>query len=165
MNQILQMLGLGPEKIIDSLGNVIDKFITTPGEKEQAKLELAKEINRNFEALNNLDFETLKAQMGDTSNARQRDMEANNSEKAGWLSKNISPLLAITIILLTFTLYAWILIGGDYLKERENVIFAVLGSLTTMSAGIISYYFGSSIGATKHRDALLENMRKTNLIQ
>ena len=160
MDKLLQMLGLGPEKLIDSLGNVVDKFIYTKAEKEAVMLELTKEVNRNFEALASIDLETLKSQLENTSNARQRDIEANNSEKASWLAKNITPILAIVIILLTFFLYGWIMLGGEYLKDRENVIFAVLGSLTTMAAAIISYYFGSSLGATRQKDAMIQNMNK-----
>jgi len=156
MDKLLQMLGLGPEKLIDSLGNVVDKFIYTKAEKEAVMLELTKEVNRNFEALASIDLETLKSQLENTSNARQRDVEANNSESASWLAKNISPMLAIVIILLTFFLYGWIMFGGEYLKERENVIFAILGSLTTMAAGILSYYFGDSLGATNQKVALLK---------
>lgn len=159
MGKIAELLGLSPEKLIDSVGNVVDKFVTTKAEKEAARLELTKEINRNMEVLENVDLEILKAQIQDNQNARQRDIEANNSTSASWLSKNIAPLLAITVIFLTFGIFGW-LVSGEYQKEQENVIFAVLGSLTTLSAGIINYYFGSSVGSAKNREALLESLKK-----
>ena len=112
-----------------------------------------------MEVLENMNLESLKAQLQDNHSARQRDIEANNSANASWLSKNIAPMIAINVILLTFGIFGW-LVSGEYQKDQENVIFAVLGSLTTLSAGIINYYFGSSVGSAKNREVLLESLKK-----
>ena len=159
MGKLADILGLSPDKLIDSVGNVVDKFITTKAEKEAARLELTKEIHRNMEVLENMNLESLKAQLQDNHSARQRDIEANNSANASWLSKNISHILALAIILLTFWMFNK-MVSGDYNKERENIIFAVVGSLTTIATAIVTYYFGSSVGSAKNREALLESLKK-----
>ena len=66
-------------------------------------------------------------------------------EKKGWLIKNTGSLLAILIVIMTFTIDYMVAFKG--LKESvkdKDMLMLILGSINTYTAGVISFYFGSS---------------------
>src|SRR5690348_6219493 len=60
--------------IIKDLGDVMDKFVTTPEEKAKAQLELEKVVNSHVEKLAELELEEYKAEVEDRSSARNREV-------------------------------------------------------------------------------------------
>lgn len=77
--------------IVDSVGNVADKFITTGQEKAEFKAEVEKEINRHIE--------TIQQQVNDAdkeiSNRWLADMNSDS-----WMAKNIRPMVLIYLLAL-----------------------------------------------------------------
>lgn len=142
--------------IITAVGGVVDNLTLSPEEKANLKNDLTKEINRNMEAMKTLDNTELELRLKDNDSARQREVQITNSANAPKLNKMITPILALIVVGLTFAMW-WAVLFKQFKNEDNSVVLFVLGSLSTMSAGVISYYFGSSAGSSQ-KSALLERM-------
>lgn len=137
---------------------IIQEFHISPEDKIKLEQALIAEANRNREAELGLALKEIEAHLADTANARQRDIEANNSVNSSWLAKNITPLLAIGIVALTFTMW-YIILFKDIPQNKEALVAGIVGSLTTICMGVVGYYFGSSAGSNakqKHIERLTE---------
>ena len=65
--------------------------------------------------------------------------------RGGWLSRNIQPVLALIIVILTFMIFSLVLLGNIKPRIQEsNLAMMVLGGLLTLVAQVVSYFFGSS---------------------
>lgn len=117
-----KLAGQASGGIIDSIGNVVDKFVTTDKEREDAKQELVKII---------ADYETTTQQ--EVTKRLQADMASDS-----WLSKNIRPMSLIFGLLL-FAICAFT--DGNIGSFKINPgIVELLGQIDTL---MLSFYFGS----------------------
>ncbi len=92
-NIIGKVTSTGAANIVESVGNVADKFITTGQEKEEFKAEVTKEVNRHIEAMASAQNAELETLMKDMDSARDMNSRIQESDKASWLSKNIAYLI------------------------------------------------------------------------
>jgi len=137
---ILNFLGGG---IIESVGKITDDLITSDeeraekeNEKLKANLQYKSEIAKN-------EVEETKAYLQDKQSAREMNSELIASKD--WLVRNTGSLLAWFVIIGTFSLDYMVAFEG--LKEAvgdKEVLMFILGSMNTYTAGVISFYFGSS---------------------
>lgn len=73
------------------------------------------------------------------------------------LNKNITPVLAVLVVVLVFVmLYA--LMFRENTNLENNLIVFILGALTGWVGQILSYFFGSSQGS-KEKTELLNNKK------
>ncbi|HTJ50682.1 MAG TPA: hypothetical protein VL443_14570 [Cyclobacteriaceae bacterium] len=161
MGFIQNLFSGGASQVIDSVGNVLDKVVTTKSEKLQLELEL-KKADHQFELdTQNLALEDKKAILGDIDSARKRDSEVQASANASNLSKNVSPILALGGTLLTFGLFGWLMFGkwDDTDQNKKEIILYVLGVLSGILTQVFSYYFGSSLGSKAKTD-IIQNMNE-----
>jgi cation transport ATPase len=125
MGLLGNILGKGAGDLIESIGNVVDKFVTTDAEKEQAKKEL-QEVIFNHEV--GLEQELTKRQ--------QADMASDS-----WLSKNVRPLALMFLTVMTMIL-AYLTIF--FLPaEKTALLKPWLNMLTTLLSLVYTFYFGS----------------------
>lgn len=163
MSKLLKILGLDGEKLIDAAKDAADEFIYSKEERvgdslREKQLMFEQELRRQ-----ELDKEVFQMEAEaylkaselfykDIESARNREVAITNSDNASMLQKNIMPLLAIVVVLFTFTIWTMILFRRYDPKVNEAMI---IGSLTTISVTIINYYFGSSNSSAK-KDASIE---------
>jgi len=157
-NIFKNLIGGKAADIVDSVGNVVDKFVQTKEEKDAAKLELTKVMNEHLQAMEQEATKQLEQQVKEMDSARQRELQIAISDKAPTLNKIITPILAIVIIGLTFILFYLIMFKGVTGVEKDILVF-VLGALTGYVGMVLSYYFGSSIGSA-HKQNQIEKMIK-----
>lgn len=112
--------------VVDSVGNAIDKLITSDEEKLALKNELAK---IQIEAQNKKDELDLKYQEQLTQR-QQNDMQSDS-----WLSKNIRPLTLIFILVM----YSLLSISSGFNFEVTESYVKLLGEWGML---IMSFYFG-----------------------
>lgn len=143
--------------IIDSAANVVDKFVQTKEEKEAAKLEFQKVINEHTQAMEAELTKQLEIQAKENESARQREIQIATAEKAPLLNKIVTPILALFVVGATFIIWSLILFRNYEPKTNEAMI---IGSLTTMAAAVLSYYFGSSLGSANKQKQLDNMMNK-----
>lgn len=142
MSWLSDMVGGGIKEVIEGVGETVDRFVTT--DKEREELEISK---------SRLRLEEFQAEVADRGSAREREMRVNESENASWLSKNISSLLAIGCLVLTFIMFYQVLYMETNDKNKDIIIY-ILGVLSAISTQIVSYYFGSSMGSKVKTDIL-----------
>lgn len=156
---IKNLIGGKAADIVDSVGNVVDKFVQTKEEKDAAKLEITKALNEHLEKMEAEVSKQLETQVKEMESARQREIQIATSEKAPTLNKIITPLLAVFVIALTFTLFYLIMFHGVKGVEKDILVF-VLGALTGYVGMVLSYYFGSSIGSAQKQQQLDKVLNK-----
>jgi hypothetical protein len=88
----------------------------------------------------------MEIQAKENDSARNREIQIATSDKAPLLNKIITPLLSLLVLGSTF-IFWYIIIFKDIDPQKEILISGIIGSLTTISMGVIGYYFGSSIGS------------------
>lgn len=142
--------------IVKAVGDVIDSVTTTDEEKMAINNEMAKAELFYANEKDKLKLEEKKAVLADKDSARSMQRDIITSEHAGFLAKNIGPLLAIATTLLTFVLFFFLIIGY-VTDENKDVVLYILGALSAITTQIFSFYFGSSLGestAKKSEEAL-----------
>jgi ABC-type siderophore export system fused ATPase/permease subunit len=129
------------------VANVVDKFVQTKEEKDAANLELQKVINSHLEVMEQEATKQLEVYQKEMDSARNREIQIATADKAPLLNKIITPILALSVIALTFVLF-YILMFKPVGAEKDIIIY-VLGVLSAVCTQVISYYFGSSQGSAQ----------------
>ena len=150
--------GKGSE-IITSVGEVADKFITTKHEKDQFNAEVQDKLNAHIAAMESEATKQMEAQMKDMSDARNREIQIAVADKAPLINKIVTPVLALGLIVLTFTMFYMVLFKEIKCMEKDIVIY-ILGVLSAVTTQVCSYYFGSSIGSKNSGDTLRRLLEK-----
>ena len=160
MSFITDLFSGGAGKLVDSVGNVLDKVVTTKGEIMQQELEMKKaELQYQLDT-KRLGIEEQKNRLQDIDSARQRSTAVETNVNASSLSKNIGSYLAITTTLLTFVLFYIVIFRNETIKaEVKDVVIYVLGVLSTILTQVFSFYFGSSQGSVD-KSKIVEGMGK-----
>jgi len=89
----------------------------------------------------------LEVHQKEMDSARNREIQIATAEKAPLLNKIITPILALSVIALTFVLF-YILMFKPVGAEKDIIIY-VLGVLSAVCTQVVSYYFGSSQGSAQ----------------
>lgn len=109
---------------------------------------------------NKLDLQELGMRLGDVGSARNRETQIATSKDAPLLNKIVTPLLALGILFLTFTLFAFVMFDDSPVdSSRKDILIYILGVLSAISTQIVSYYFGSSQGSKDKSDQLKEALK------
>ena len=108
--------------------------------------EVTKAIQTDPESaikLQQLENEKFKAILADKDSARNREATIATSEKAPLLSKLVSPMLAV-IVVVTWVGIQFTLLNTTVPQEMRELVARVLGTLDGALMVILSYYFGAS---------------------
>lgn len=127
MSFITDLVTGGVDKIVDSVGNGLDKLFTSDAEKLILRNELEKIKYQNkielLQKANEYDQEISKR--------HQADMTSDS-----WLSKNIRPLTLIFILVM----YSLLSISSGFAFNVTSAYVELLGQWGML---IMSFYFGS----------------------
>lgn len=140
------LIGGKGSEIIESVGEVADKFITTKHEKDQFNAEVQEKLNAHIATMESEATKQFDIQMKDMASSRDREIQIATSDKAPRLNKLITPILALVVIALVFLLFYLIMFKPNIGVEKDILVF-VLGALISQSGQVLSYYFGSSRGS------------------
>jgi hypothetical protein len=107
-----------------------------------------------------LDLAELEMRLKDTNDARVRETQIVTSDKAPLLNKLITPILALGLLGITFTLFGIVLFQASPIDpSRKDILIYILGVLSAVATQVVSYYFGSSVGSKEKTDAMKEAMK------
>jgi hypothetical protein len=107
-----------------------------------------------------LDLAELEMRLKDTNDARVRETQIVTSDKAPLLNKLITPILALGLLGITFTLFGIVLFQASPIDpSRKDILIYILGVLSAVATQVVSYYFGSSQSSKDKTDALKEAMK------
>ena len=151
------VLAKGKDVIEKQLGIQLKPEMTN---EELAKVQIA-QMEHEEELLklrledDKLDLAELQTRLKDTNDARQREVQIANSDKAPLLNKIVTPVLALSILTLTFVLFGVVMFDNAPVDAtRKDILIYVLGVLSAIASQIVSYYFGSSAGSKEKTEAL-----------
>jgi hypothetical protein len=161
MSFITDLFSGGASKLVDSIGNTLDKVITTKGEKMQLDNEIRKaEMDYQVE-MQKLSIEERKLMYDDLSSARNREEVIQQSASASKLGKNISSYLAIAATVLCFALFYILVFKKDLVDDGDKqIVVYILGVLSALLTQVYSYYFGSSSGSAEKTKMLADQLSK-----
>jgi hypothetical protein len=107
-----------------------------------------------------LDLAELEMLLKDTNDARVRETQIVTSDKAPLLNKLITPILALGLLGITFTLFGIVLFQASPIDpSRKDILIYILGVLSAVATQVVSYYFGSSQSSKDKTDALKEAIK------
>lgn len=132
-----KVAGDGVGGLVEKIGNVADKFIRTPEEKEAFIKEM------------------LALENQERANARQREVELAKSGYGTWLGKNVTPLIALFTIGATFILIG-VLIFYEVTSSQRDLVIYMLGIMSSAVVSVLGYYFGSSDSSAKKNNILAD---------
>ena len=102
-----------------------------------------------------LGLEELGIRIKDVGSARDREVQIATNKDAPLLNKIVTPLLALSLLLITFVLFGVVMFQSDPVdSSRKDILIYILGVLSAISTQIVSYYFGSSQGSKDKSEAL-----------
>lgn len=127
---------------------------------KQAEMEHEEELLKLKLESDKLDLQELGMYLADTDSARDREAQIAVSKDAPLLNKIVTPILALTIISLTFILFGVLLFDDAPVEPtRKDILIYILGALTAIATQVIAYYFGSSSGSKEKSDELKRLMK------
>ena len=150
----------GAGELINSVGNVLDKVVTTKGEKMGLENEL-KKADQQFQVdMKKLSVEEQQMVFQDIDSARKREMQIQTSPNATKLSKNVSPILALGSTILTLTLFFILVFRPDLIEEKsKEILMYILGVLSAILSQVFGYYFGSSQGSADKSKTIQQQLQ------
>lgn len=143
----LSFLTGGASGLVDSIGNAIDKNITSDEERLKLRNELVK-LNQEF-TLKAYEFQAKEDEttQKDRESARIRETELAKTGK-----QNYTMTVLVAIAMLGTGWIIWFLLSKD-IRERE-LAFMILGFVIAIVKDIFGYYFGSSRGSALKDDII-----------
>jgi hypothetical protein len=109
---------------------------------------------------NKLGLEELAIRVKDVGAAREREVQIATSKDAPLLNKIVTPLLALGLLFITFTLFGIVMFQDAPVdSSRKDILIYILGVLSAISTQIVSYYFGSSQGSKDKSEQLREAIK------
>jgi len=120
-------------KVIDSIGNAIDKNVTSDHER----LEIEKEVQQILAGLQERVIAANMVEMQELTKRLQADMQSDS-----WLPKNIRPLTLI-FVTVAITTMSFATIFGDLSAPQVAALEVWVGLWTAVMLTVYAFYFGS----------------------
>ena len=156
------VLAKGKKVVEDKLGVELKPDMSSEdlARVQMAAMEHEEELLRLKLEENKLDLQELELYLKDTDSARDREVQIATSDKAPLLNKIITPILALSILILTFILFGVVMFDNNPVDStRKDILIYILGVLSAISTQIVSYYFGSSQGSKDKADQLKQVLK------
>ena len=156
------VLAKGKKVVEDKLGIELKPDMSSEdlARVQIAQMEHEEELLRLKLEENKLDLQELDMRLKDVDSARDRESAIATSDKAPLLNKIVTPILALSILLLTFILFGVVMFDNAPVEaSRKDILIYVLGVLSAIATQIVSYYFGSSQGSKDKGEQLKEALK------
>jgi len=156
------VLAKGKKVVEDKLGVQLKPDMSA---EDMAKVQIAameheEELMRLRIEEDKLDLAELELRLKDVDSARDRETAIATSKDAPLLNKIVTPVLALGVVALTFTLFGVVMFDNTPVEaSRKDILIYVLGVLSAIATQIISYYFGSSQGSKEKTDQLKDALK------
>ena len=156
------VLAKGKKVVEDKLGVELKPDMSSEdlARVQIAAMEHEEELMRLRLEEDKLDLAELELRLKDVDSARDRETAIATSDKAPLLNKIVTPILALGLLTMTFTLFGVVMFDNNPVEaSRKDILIYVLGVLSAISTQVVSYYFGSSQGSKDKGEQLKEAMK------
>lgn len=72
----------------------------------------------------------------------------------------IAPVIISVIVLGGFTMFSWLAMKPEVAGVKETVVLFLLGAWSTLAAGVVAFWVGSS-ASSKQKDDTIQTMTST----
>jgi FlaG/FlaF family flagellin (archaellin) len=121
-----------------------------PAVAAQVRVQLAQLAAQREQAAAQAALDALKAQIGDTQNARAQTVALAQAKSAvAW-----APPIVSVVVLVTFGLVMWAALTRALPAGSETILNMLLGTLAAMATSVVGYWVGSSAGSERKTDLL-----------
>lgn len=139
--------------VLDGAANIISKFKADPTKAIEAEAALEKLRLEAEKSAMELGVKLEELAVKEMESARNREIQIATSDKASWITRNTTAILALSFVGVTLALYTLsvlkaIQINKDILDDLRDIVILIMG-----------YYFGSSLGS-KQKQKQIEGMTK-----
>ena len=154
MGVLSKLLGGGAADLVTAVGDAVDKVVTSDEDRKRLDIELARAEMAHDERIMEISNAGRAADLADVADSRANQGRVQEAAGGSWLSKNVHPILALSIVGLTFFMF-WSMVfgrGAAILSgnpEMKDILIYILGALTTVATQVVSYFFGSSSGSAE----------------
>lgn len=125
-------------------GDVLDRVIPDPEKRAEAKLELAEQAAAHEREIERLATERIGLFLSDRQSAREREKAVRDRTPRVLAYCTFAGFFAVLLVL------AFI----DIPNANTQAVIYLLGSLQTILAGVVAYYFGSSEGSSRKQETI-----------
>lgn len=133
----------GTAKLVEVVGDAIDKNVTNKEERESAKLELMKEVNRHIEAIMADASKQHELDNADRDSARKREEAfVKATGRADYFQYFIGTLAVLGVFPLMYYVLKY-----EIPERNEHIAVLLVGELIGVVVSIFSYHYGSSAGS------------------
>lgn len=139
LNKIGSIFSGGAGDLIESVGSVADKFITTGQEKAEFKAAVAKAIRDHELALQDQALKAYEAEVKDRDSARQREAAIAKSGKMDFMM-----ILTGLVGLAAFGFMLYVLAYLEIPEQNRDLFIHAVGIVEGVVISIFAYYFGTS---------------------
>jgi len=132
MSWLTDIFSSNVTNLVDSVGNTIDKLVTSDEERDKLKIEMEAELNK----LKIIQLDAIRQYDSEISNRHMSDMKSDS-----WLSKNVRPL-SLVFLTVSTVLLAYLTI---FVLEADKValIQPWKDLLQILLVTVYAFYFGS----------------------
>lgn len=140
-------------ELIKTVGETIDKFVTTSAEKEQLKIELQRMLQEHELKMAEQANMELGSYLADTQGSRDASVRIQESDKSSYLSKNIAYWLDLSFCIL-FAIMLFMIFKKEIPVSNKELFYTGFGLLGGIITQIVSFHRGSSKSSEKSGDVL-----------
>jgi len=145
------LLGEAGGSILKPIADIVDSAITNKEERIKVETEL-KRVIFDYEA--KIAEEVTKreqAALADMASARAMNMKTvDNQDK---FIRRFPYYLALVIIGCVFGIFTYML-SGNVTAENKEIVYTLVGTLTVLSSGVVSFFFGSKRGSENKNETI-----------
>lgn len=133
----------GTDKVATAIGDAFDKNFTSKEERDAAKLELMKEVNRHLEAIMADASKQHELDNADRDSARKREEAfVKATGRADYFQYFIGSLAVLGVFPLMYYVLKY-----EIPEKNEHIAVLLVGELIGVVVSIFSYHYGSSAGS------------------
>ena len=132
MSWLSELFSSNVSNVVDSVGNAIDKLVTSDEERDKLKIKMEEEMNK----LKVIQLDAIGKYDAEITSRHAADMKSDS-----WLSKNIRPL-SLAFLTVSTVLLAYLTI---FILEPADVklVEPWLDLLKVLLVTVYAFYFGS----------------------
>lgn len=146
-----QLFASGAGEILKPISDIVDNVTSNKLERAEAEV-MIKKVVFDYEAkIQELWKEREAAFLNDIANSRAMNMKSMDSTDK--FIRRFIYWLAAGVLLATFGLY-WFIISGTYPIENKDIVYALTGSLTTISMMVLGFFFGTTMSSSSKNETI-----------
>lgn len=153
----------GAKELADSVKGIIDESKFSAEEKAELDAKIESATFEHVEKMQGLAMQETEAFLKDTQSARDSNVKIQESDKAGWLAKNVAYVIDLFLAALwgTITIILFLKVFKIAAQDVDMIsLMALHGTVTAVFMTVVNFHRGSSVGSKANGDAMRKMLEK-----